>query len=324
MKGVTLLGIPIALLGLLLGLIVVLAPDQPAYACSHARTASATSASLTSEQWRNARTIATEAERLRVPGWGLVVALATALQESGLLNPGYGGRDSLGLFQQRPSMGWGTPAQVTDPAYAAQAFFVGAGTNRGLLDVPNWQQVPLSLAADSVQHSGYPTAYADHEAEATAIAEAIGADPTGGCTAGDAICPPVDLPVLAGLTPDARQVVFCVVEHFGVTNLLGVGDRASNPTSDHPAGRAVDIMIPDYLSPTGRALGDAIAGWCREHAAELGVTYVIWNVRIWSVARAAEGWRPYTHPSGATDDTSLHRNHVHVSVVGNATTQHPA
>ena len=78
-------------------------------------------------------------------------------------------------------------------------------------------------------------------------------------------------------------------------------------------------MIADYQSPAGQALGDAVADWCRDHATQLGITYVIWNAHIWSVARDAEGWRPYAHPSGATDDTSLHRDHVHVSVVGNAT-----
>ena len=101
------------------------------------------------------------------PCRGLVIALATALQESGLRNLDYGDRDSLGLFQQRPSMGWGTPTQVTDPAYAAHAFFTGAGTNPGLLDISHWEALPLWLAADSVQHSAYPIAYADHEAEAT-------------------------------------------------------------------------------------------------------------------------------------------------------------
>jgi hypothetical protein len=306
----------VGLLALLLGTVLVLGPDDVAYACAPAGSGSA---ELTSDQWRNASTIVAEGARLHVPDRGLVIGIAAALQESGLRNLTYGDRDSLGLFQQRPSMGWGTPAQVMDPAYAAHAFFTGAGTNDGLLDIAGWQLLPLWLAADSVQHSAYPTAYADHEADATAIVHSITHQDDTFCSSGAAICPPVELPVLAGLTADARQVVFCVVGHFAITDLLGVGDRPSNPTSDHPSGRAVDVMIADYQTDAGRHLGDAIAAWLQDHAASLGITYVIWNARIWSPERAAEGWRPYVHPSGAIDDTSAHRNHVHVSVVGDAT-----
>lgn len=326
MKGVAFVVVPfVALLALMLGTLVVLAPDQPAYACTSgtilptALTPPAGSAQLTSEQWRIATTILGEGRRLGVPERGSIVAVATALQESGLRNLPYGDRDSLGLFQQRPSMGWGSPAQVAEPTYAADAFFNGGGSNSGLLDIPGWQTLPLWFAADSVQHSAFPTAYAAHEPQATAIVQAIGTGSTN-CTGGSAICAPASIPVLAGLTPDAKQVVYCVVEHFGIRDLLGVGSRPSNPTSDHPSGRAVDVMIADYLTPTGRAQGDAVAAWLQTHAPELGVTYLIWNARIWSVDRVREGWRPYLHPSGATDDTSAHRNHVHVSVVGDTTT----
>ena len=78
---------------------------------------------------------------------GLLIALMTAAQESTLRNLEYGDRDSLGLFQQRPSMGWGTPAQVRDPAYAAAAFYGGPASptsNPGLLSVPGWEAMPLT------------------------------------------------------------------------------------------------------------------------------------------------------------------------------------
>jgi hypothetical protein len=95
------------------------------------------------------------------------------MQESGLRNLGDLGvandHDSLGLFQQRPSQGWGTPAQVMDPAYAARKFY------DKLLTIPGWQQLPLTEAAQRVQVSAYPDAYAKHEADARALVNTIAA-----------------------------------------------------------------------------------------------------------------------------------------------------
>ena len=128
---------------------------------------------LTNEMMTNARTIVTVGRSLGVPDYGIVIALATALQESGLRNLNYGDRDSLGLFQQRPSTGWGTPAQVTDPAYSARLFFGGPtnpnkGKTRGLLDIPGWQTKTVAQAAQAVQLSAFPDAYAKWETTARA------------------------------------------------------------------------------------------------------------------------------------------------------------
>lgn len=128
---------------------------------------------LTAEMTTNARTIIRIGRSLEVPDYGIVVALAAALQESGLRNLAYGDRDSLGLFQQRPSMGWGTPAQLLDPSYAARLFFGGTGNpnsinTRGLLDIPGWQSKSVTQAAQSVQRSAFPTAYAKWEITARA------------------------------------------------------------------------------------------------------------------------------------------------------------
>ncbi len=91
------------------------------------------------------------------------------MQESRLYNLGDLGanndHDSLGLFQQRPSMGWGTPAEVTDPVYAATAFYLA------LQSVPRWKSMSITAAAQSVQRSAYPNAYAQWEADATALAQ---------------------------------------------------------------------------------------------------------------------------------------------------------
>ncbi len=128
---------------------------------------------LTSEMATNARTIIAVGKSLGVSDYALVIALATAMQESTLRNLNYGDRDSLGLFQQRPSTGWGTPAQVTDPAYASRLFFGGPtnpnkGITRGLLDIPGWQSMSVTRAAQAVQISAFPDAYAKWESSARA------------------------------------------------------------------------------------------------------------------------------------------------------------
>ncbi|MBB2943241.1 murein DD-endopeptidase MepM/ murein hydrolase activator NlpD [Actinoplanes lutulentus] len=123
---------------------------------------------LTAEQARNAGVIVAEGERMRVPVRGWVIAVATALQESNLINlrtPS--DHDSLGLFQQRPSQGWGTPAQIMSPDYAAGKFY------ERLLVVPGWQSLPLTVAAQKVQRSAYPDAYAKHEPRASVIVAAF-------------------------------------------------------------------------------------------------------------------------------------------------------
>jgi hypothetical protein len=110
----------------------------------------------TTAQIANATTIYQVAVSLGLPQYAAVVAIATALQESDLYNLDYGDRDSLGLFQQRPSQGWGTPAEITTPTYAATKFY------EALVKVPDWQTIPLTEAAQAVQRSAYPDAYAAH------------------------------------------------------------------------------------------------------------------------------------------------------------------
>jgi cell wall-associated NlpC family hydrolase len=119
---------------------------------------------LNSAQLANAQIIARVGVSMGVPMPGETIALATALQESGLQNLNYGDRDSLGLFQQRPSQGWGTPAQILTPTYAAEQFY------QHLLQVPGWRSMPTTDAAQAVQRSGFPTAYAKWQEEAQALA----------------------------------------------------------------------------------------------------------------------------------------------------------
>lgn len=98
-----------------------------------------------------------------------MIGVATSLQESKLYNLGhlgaYNDYDSQGLFQQRPSSGWGTPEQITDPGYASRAFF------DALKNVPGWEDLPLTTAAQTVQVSAYPYAYAQWEQQAADIVQ---------------------------------------------------------------------------------------------------------------------------------------------------------
>jgi hypothetical protein len=133
-------------------------------------TMPSTTLTLTAEQALNATTIARVGRDRGLPDRAVVLALATAQQESGLRNLPYGDRDSLGLFQQRPSQGWGTPAQVRDPGYAAGEFY------ERLVQVPRWKTRRLTDVAQSVQRSGFPELYQQWEPMARALNSALDDD----------------------------------------------------------------------------------------------------------------------------------------------------
>ena len=126
---------------------------------------------MTAEMKSNAQIIYQVGKSLGVSDYGIVIGLATAMQESSLRNLSYGDRDSVGLFQQRPSAHWGSVKQIMNPEYAARAFFGGKtsptyGVARGLLDIKDWASKTLTEAAQAVQISAYPNAYAKWEASA--------------------------------------------------------------------------------------------------------------------------------------------------------------
>ncbi|HYP73902.1 MAG TPA: LysM domain-containing protein, partial [Microbacterium sp.] len=134
---------------------------------------------LDAEQSANARIIIEVGRSRGVSDRGIAIALATAMVESWIRNLDWGDRDSLGLFQQRPSTGWGTEAEVRDPYRAAAAFYGGPGdpngtTTRGLLDVAGWESMGFGEAAQAVQVSAYPDRYAPWEQQAYAWLAALG------------------------------------------------------------------------------------------------------------------------------------------------------
>lgn len=132
---------------------------------------SVSASALDAEQRANARAIISVGRSLGVSDYGIVIALSAAAQESSLYNLNRGDRDSVGLFQQRPSMGWGSRAKLLDTAHATRLFFGGAhnpnaGKTSGLLDVRGWSRMTVTQAAQAVQISAYPTAYAKWERSA--------------------------------------------------------------------------------------------------------------------------------------------------------------
>lgn len=141
---------------------------EPApWASSCTATVDTTTVRVSPEQARNAAIIAGVASRRGLAPRAVSIALATAMQESGLRNLDYGDRDSLGLFQQRPSQGWGSKSEVMDPWYSANAFYAA------MEKVDKWQTADIGDIAQEVQRSGFPDAYDKHVPDARILASAL-------------------------------------------------------------------------------------------------------------------------------------------------------
>ncbi|MEU8607756.1 M23 family metallopeptidase [Actinoplanes sp. NPDC048791] len=189
------------------------------------------------EQVANAAAIIVVGQTLQVPARGWVIAMATAMQESQLINLRSGPDDSIGLFQQRPSQGWGSPAQLHDPHYAATTFY------RKLTAVDGWQAMPLTEAAQKVQVSAYPNAYAKWEPDATDLVGALSGITTGlgVCTvavSGQGWTQPVHATVGSGFRTTDRP------GHDGVDLIVGKGApvyAASAGTVSRMRCNAVDM-----------------------------------------------------------------------------------
>lgn len=200
------------------------------------------------EQTANAATIAAVGRQLAVPERGITIALATALQESKLRNISYGDRDSQGLFQQRPSQGWGTPEQVTDARYAATAFYTA------LVDLPDWEQLRLTDAAQAVQRSAYPEAYQRWEGHAQALTTALGGQVAGlTCTAA---------PTTEGADGQRRTAVLAMVE----TDLAITAARTTATTAHWAAGDQPWIL----------------AAWLVAHSERFGLVAVAHDGQRWT------------------------------------------
>ncbi|MFI1562472.1 heavy metal transporter [Streptomyces sp. NPDC020490] len=265
---------------------------------------------FTPEQAVNAATIAAVGTGRGMPERAVTIALATALQESGLRNIEHGDRDSLGLFQQRPSQGWGTPRQIMEPAYAAGVFYEHLGK------VPGYTRLPLTVAAQRVQRSGYPEAYAKHEPDAKLLAAALT-----GHAAATLTCRgnPDTAAVQAG--PDA--VRSALVRDFGRDVLQDagaeVGDRATPTPSPSPSPssspsaqdgtRTVTLPVAAGASPakggTAQQRGWQLAHWAVANASALHIERVSFAGREWTAGTSAPRWRATgTQSSGETGRTA--------------------
>jgi hypothetical protein len=276
-------------------------------------SAPAGSVSLTPEQAEHAATIGAVSVREEQPRRALVVALATVMQESKLRNLPGGDRDSAGLFQQRPSQGWGSYEQVTDPDHATSTFFGRLG------QVPDWQELSVTEAAQAVQRSAFPEAYQQHAVQARILADAFSGGPgvTVSCTVrAETERRQGEQP--DGLTPRAQALRASMEQAFGPLSLGGFapgGVDRPNP-STHEDGLAIDVFFRPHRDPQQRRAGWALARWLVAHADRLDVAVLIYDDQIWSARRSPEGWRDYTSPFGDPDDpVQRHLDHVHVEVV---------
>ena len=272
---------------------------------------------LNTEQAENASLIAAIAVRRGLPARAVSIALATAYQESKLYNLKHGDRDSLGLFQQRPSQGWGSMTQVRDPYFATNAFY------DALEKVDGYQQMRITEAAQRVQRSGFPEAYEDHAADGRALASALT-----GWSPHRFSCvvhrprtePAAETTGKQGLTPRAAAVRRDVEQAFGPLSLGGFapgGVSTGHMTgSAHYDGRAIDVFVRP-VNAENRRRGWAVASYLVAHAQRLDIDHVIFDKRIWtSGSRSESGWRDYEPASDRGERVVLeHRDHVHVDVL---------
>ena len=277
-------------------------------------TVSGRTVTLSLEQAENAALVTAVSVDRGLPARAATIALATAYQESKLYNLEDGDRDSLGLFQQRPSQGWGTREQILNPYYAANAFY------DSLQKIDGYDTMRVTVAAQRVQRSGFPEAYADHEADARVLASALtGNSPHAfSCTVDDADGASARL-TRSGLTHRADVVRREVSEVFGGPPLGGFRpggvSNGHMEGSAHYDGRAIDVFVRP-ISAQNKIRGWAIAQYLVAQADRLAIRTVIFDDRIWTAgSRSDDGWRDYDPPESSGDRAFLeHRDHVHVDV----------
>ncbi|MFD7713115.1 heavy metal transporter [Streptomyces sp. NPDC059785] len=249
---------------------------------------------FTPEQAVNAATISAVGSTRGMPERAVTIALATALQESGLRNIPHGDRDSLGLFQQRPSQGWGSEKQILDPTYAAAKFY------DHLEKVQGYAQLPLTVAAQRVQRSGYPQAYAKHEPDATLLAAALTghAAATLTCEGLPGTTTPTGGPdaVRAALARDFGREVFQVAGaevSAGSQHASRSPSPSPSPSTTGVAGaRTVTVPVPDGTGSESsrRQHGWELAHWAVANSSTLHITRVSYAGRSWSAGRWVSAW----------------------------------
>ncbi len=224
---------------------------------------------LATQQAGIAATIAGVAARHRLGRQALTIAYATALQESEMQNLDYGDRDSVGVFQQRPSQGWGTTAEIENPVYATTKFFAA------LVEVPGYTTIPIDQAAQDVQHSADGQAYQQWASVASQLAGYFTGTPAAGVTCWFPAAGPVDL---AG-TEKALTAT------FGPDGRGGVLEAISTERSvKKKEGSAAVVRVR-------RGAGWAVASWLVAYAQQYGISEVRYAGYVWHAADGSMGWQ---------------------------------
>ena len=221
-----------------------------------------TTVALDPQQAQIAATIAGVAYRRGMPSRAVTVAYATAMQETHLHDPNYGDRDSVGVFQQRPSEGWGPPSKLINPVYASTRFF------QALAQVHGYRRMPVYKAAQAVQHSADGSAYRQYQAVASRLTPAF----TGAAPRGVWCWPGAHGHGTAQLNPARRAVV----QAFGP---LAAGKAASR--GDAPS---LSVQVPES------GVGWAVAAWLVTHAGQFRLHEVRYAGFRWPAPTGHTGW----------------------------------
>jgi len=231
---------------------------------------------LDPDQMANAATIAAVGITRHLPARAVTVALATAQQESKLRNLDGGDRDSVGLFQQRPSQGWGRADQIADPRYATNRFYTA------LLKIKKWQSLSIATAAQKVQRSADGTAYEQWEGSATILT--------------------------AALLGDKPGAVACTITDPPAQRGSGAVDELTHDVSlDWGKIKTVNSqgVLGIELSASGSRTGWQYAHWLVAHAADQGIKSVTYNNQRWTAKAGTWGTAPSARPSTGTGGTHV-------------------
>ncbi len=262
---------------------------SPAHEGTCTATGLGTSHRYSTERVANAALISAVAVDRGLPPRAASIALATAYQESQLRNIEHGDRDSLGLFQQRPSQGWGSEAEILDPVYSTNAFY------DALEKVDGYTAADINDVAQEVQRSGHPEAYRDHETEGRLYASALtgqsGANLV--CTLGE-----------VGSTVSPEQVRSELVRQFPqlteAGRLTSTLAAASGSAPQLPAEAGATAVVIDPQGDTG--LGWTLANWAVARAADDGVIQVSYQGRVWDRSVRGESATAWATVSGGEPD----------------------
>jgi hypothetical protein len=250
----------------------ITATGPPAPGCSAGPAAE--SISLDTDQAEIAAIIAGVATRRQLPKQALIIALATAMQESDLENLDYGDRDSLGVFQQRPSQGWGSPANIKNPVYATTRFF------EALVQVPGYTKIPLAQAAQDVQHSADGSAYQAQAYVAGLLAGYLTGSPPRKVTCW--------YTPAAGQRADVTAARTRLAQTFGPAGRRGIVVRDTTASYDK---MQVEVQPRDAWT---------VAAWLVTHAQEYKISNVRYAGYEWEAATGSMGWQRDPGPSSDT------------------------